>query len=86
MVTGLGVSQVTSTTSPALTWDFVRRLRDKTRMKVLVKGLESGEDAALAVKYGADGLVVSNHGGRATETERGTLESLPEVVAAARGR
>ena len=55
-------------------------------MKVLVKGLESGEDAALAVRYGADAVVVSNHGGRATETERGTLESLPEVVAAVRGR
>lgn len=86
MVAGLDLRQVTSNTSAALTWDFVRRLRDKTRMKVLVKGLESGEDAALAVKYGADGVVVSNHGGRATETERGTLESLPEVVAAVRGR
>jgi isopentenyl diphosphate isomerase/L-lactate dehydrogenase-like FMN-dependent dehydrogenase len=72
--------------SSSMTWDFIRRLRDSTKMKVLVKGLESGEDAALAVKYGADGVVVSNHGGRATETERGTLESLPEVVAAVKGR
>jgi 4-hydroxymandelate oxidase len=55
-------------------------------MKVLVKGLEAGEDAALAVKHGADGVVVSNHGGRATETGRGTLESLPEVVAAVKGK
>ena len=73
-------------TSPALTWDFIKRLRDTTKMKVLVKGLESGEDAALAVKYGCDGVMVSNHGGRATETGRGTLESLPEVVAAVKGR
>jgi 4-hydroxymandelate oxidase len=73
-------------TSPSLTWDFIRRLRDSTKMKVLVKGLESGEDAALAVKYGCDGVMVSNHGGRATETGRATLESLPEVVAAVRGR
>ena len=72
--------------SSSITWDFIRRLRDSTKMKVLVKGLESGDDAALAVKYGADGVVVSNHGGRATETERGTLESLPEVVAAVKGR
>lgn len=72
--------------SASLTWDFIRRLKDATRMKVLVKGLESGEDAALAVKYGCDGVMVSNHGGRATETARGTLESLPEVVAAVRGR
>ena len=73
-------------TSSSLTWDFIRRLKDGTRMKVLVKGLESGEDAALAVKYGADGVIVSNHGGRATETGRATLESLPEVVAAVKGR
>ena len=55
-------------------------------MKVLIKGLESRSDAELAVKHGADGIIVSNHGGRATETGRGTLESLPEVVAAVRGR
>ncbi|HEX3364842.1 alpha-hydroxy acid oxidase [Phenylobacterium sp.] len=73
-------------TSSSMTWDFIRRLRDFTRMKVLVKGLESGEDAALAVKYGCDGVMVSNHGGRATETGRATLESLPEVVAAVHGR
>ena len=73
-------------TTPSLTWDFIRRLKDSTRMKVLVKGLETGEDATLAVKYGADGVVVSNHGGRATETGRATLECLPEVVAAVHGR
>lgn len=72
--------------SPSLTWDFIKRLKDVTRMKVLIKGLESGADAALAVKHGADGIVVSNHGGRASETGRATLESLPEVVAAVRGR
>ena len=72
--------------SPSLSWDFIRRLKDATKMKVLVKGLESGEDAALAVRYGCDGVMVSNHGGRATETARGTLESLPEVVAAVKGK
>ena len=55
-------------------------------MKVVIKGLESGEDAAIAVASGADGIVVSNHGGRATETGRATIESLPEVVAAVAGR
>ena len=85
MVAGLDVSRM-SNTSRALTWDFIRRLKGGTKMKVLVKGLESGEDAALAVRYGADGVIVSNHGGRATETERGTLECLPEVVAAVRGK
>ena len=73
-------------TSPSLTWDFIKQLKDVTRMKVLIKGLESGQDASLAVESGADGIVVSNHGGRATETGRSTLECLPEVVAAVRGR
>jgi isopentenyl diphosphate isomerase/L-lactate dehydrogenase-like FMN-dependent dehydrogenase len=77
---GLGV------TSPSLTWDFIKRLKDVTKMKVLIKGLETGEDAALAVQHGADGIIVSNHGGRATETGRGTIECVAEVVQAVRGR
>lgn len=85
MFTGIDARTLLNST-PALTWDFIRRLKDATRMKVLVKGLESPEDAALAVKHGCDGVMVSNHGGRATETGRGTLESLPEVVAAVKGR
>ena len=70
----------------SMTWDVVKRLREATHMKIMIKGLESGVDAALAVQAGADGIVVSNHGGRATDTGRGTLESLPEVVAAVKGR
>jgi isopentenyl diphosphate isomerase/L-lactate dehydrogenase-like FMN-dependent dehydrogenase len=72
--------------SSSLTWDFIKRLRDATRMKILIKGLESGQDAGLAVEHGADGIIVSNHGGRATDTGRGTLECLPDVTAAVRGR
>ena len=72
--------------SSSLTWDFIKRLKDVTKMKVLIKGLESRGDAELAVRHGADGIIVSNHGGRATETGRGALEALPEVVAAVRGR
>ena len=72
--------------SASLTWDFIKRVRDVTKMKIMVKGLESGEDAALAVDNGADGIVVSNHGGRATETGRATIESLAEVVQAVAGR
>jgi 4-hydroxymandelate oxidase len=73
-------------TQPSLTWDFIKRLKDVTKMKVLLKGIESGEDAALAVQNGADGIIVSNHGGRSIESGRGTLESLPEVVQAVAGR
>src|SRR5215510_9251130 len=75
-----------TTNSNSLTWDFIKRLKDVTRMRVLIKGLETSEDAALAVQNGADGIIVSNHGGRATETSRGTLEALPEVVQEVRGR
>jgi 4-hydroxymandelate oxidase len=78
--TGLSIA------SSSLTWDFIKRLKDVTKMKVLIKGLESGADAKLAVANGADGIILSNHGGRATDTGRGTLECLPEVVAEVRGR
>lgn len=70
----------------SLTWDFVRRLKGATKMKVVVKGLVSRADAGVAVGLGADGVIVSAHGGRATEAGRGTLEALPDVVAAVRGR
>jgi 4-hydroxymandelate oxidase len=73
-------------TSSSLGWDFIKRLKDVTKMKVLIKGLESGADARLALSNGADGIIVSNHGGRATDTGRGTLECLPEVVTEVRGR
>jgi len=46
----------------------------------VLKGLETREDAELAVRHGVDGIIVSNHGGRAQEGGRGTIECLPEVV------
>jgi isopentenyl diphosphate isomerase/L-lactate dehydrogenase-like FMN-dependent dehydrogenase len=66
-------------------WSYVERLKKMTRMKVLLKGIDCGEDAKLAREHGADGVIVSNHGGRAAETGRGTLDILPEVVEAASG-
>lgn len=69
-----------------LTWDVIGRLKDETRMNVVIKGLETAEDAREALDHGADGIIVSNHGGRATDTGRGTIECLPEVVAAVQGR
>ena len=79
-MTGVGL------TSPALTWAFIKRLKDVTTMKVVVKGLQVREDAALAVQNGADGIIVSNHGGRSAETLRGTIDCLPEVIQGAAGR
>ena len=72
--------------NPAMTWDGIARMKDVTDMKVFIKGIEVAADSALAVQYGADGIVVSNHGGRATETDKGTIECLPEIVSAVNGR
>ncbi len=68
------------------TWDFVKRLKDTTVMMVVLKGIVTREDAELAVEHGADGIVVSNHGGRATESLRATIDCLPEVAAGVAGR
>ena len=86
MFDGLDTRALTDLDAPSLTWDFIRRLKDHTDMKVLIKGIVTREDAALAVTHGADGLIVSNHGGRAEESGFATIESLPEVVEAVRGR
>jgi len=69
-----------------MTWEYVTRLKNATAMPVLVKGIVTGEDASLCEAYGADGLVVSNHGARAGASGRSTIECLPEVVEAVGGR
>ncbi len=69
-----------------LDWQFVDRLKDATSMKLIIKGIVTAEDAALAVRHGADGIIVSNHGGRGEDSGRSTIECLPEVVAAIDGR
>jgi isopentenyl diphosphate isomerase/L-lactate dehydrogenase-like FMN-dependent dehydrogenase len=71
---------------PAMTWDFVKRLKDSTKMKLVLKGIETREDAQACCEHGVDGIIVSNHGGRAEESGRGTIECLPEVVEGAAGR
>ena len=86
MFTGLDVSGVTALTPPDMNWDFVKRLRDMTTKKLVIKGIVTKEDAALAAEHGVDGIVVSNHGGRAEESGRGTIESLPEVIEGVAGR
>jgi isopentenyl diphosphate isomerase/L-lactate dehydrogenase-like FMN-dependent dehydrogenase len=73
-----GLSRV----SPALTWDFVRKLKDLTSMKLVIKGIETAEDAVLCLENGADGIIVSNHGGRAEESGRAIIDCLPEVIQA----
>ena len=86
MFDGLDVSKVTESAPSALSWDFFKRLRDTVTVKLLIKGIVTKEDAQLAVEHGADGLVVSNHGGRSEETLRSTIESLPEVIEGVSGK
>ena len=71
---------------PAMDWTFADRLRKFWRGKLIIKGIDTAEDARLAIEHGFDAILVSNHGGRATETLRATLEALPEVVAEVRNR
>jgi len=68
------------------TWDFIKRLQDSTTMKVFIKGIVTKEDAEIAVHNGVNGMFVSNHGGRAENSTRATIASLPEVVEGVRGR
>ena len=86
MFKGLDVSKVTQLFPLAVDWDLVKRLRDIVNVKFLIKGIVTREDAQLAVEHGADGLIVSNHGGRAEETLRPTIECLPEVVEGVAGK
>jgi 4-hydroxymandelate oxidase len=68
--------------SSALTWDDIRRLRDLTKMKMIIKGILAWEDAKIAADAGIDAIIVSNHGGRADEAGRSTIESLPDIIQA----
>ena len=69
-----------SAQSANMTWDFVKHMRDTTNMKIILKGILTEEDALLCLKYGVDGVHVSNHGGRSEDTGRGAIECLPEVA------
>jgi (S)-2-hydroxy-acid oxidase len=86
MFSGLDVSRVTALAPPDLSIGYLDRLRAIVKGRMLVKGVVTGEDAALAVEHGADGIIVSNHGGRNEETLRASVDCLPEVTAAVRGR
>jgi isopentenyl diphosphate isomerase/L-lactate dehydrogenase-like FMN-dependent dehydrogenase len=70
---------------PALTWPYLEKLAADCRVPVLVKGVLTAEDAALAIEHGAAGVVVSNHGGRQLDRCLATADALPEVVDAVAG-
>ncbi|MCX6605326.1 MAG: alpha-hydroxy acid oxidase [Acidobacteria bacterium] len=72
--------------TPQMTWEQIAWFKDGSKMPLIVKGIVNPEDAALAVKYGADAIVVSNHGGRQLDGVIGTLDALPDCVDAVGGR
>ena len=86
MYEGLDVSGLTNTQASAMNWDFLKRLRDTTKMKIVLKGILAHEDATLAVENGMDGIIVSNHGARSEDSGRSTIDALPEILAAVKGR
>lgn len=86
MYEGVDLSGLTNIQSSALTWETIKRIRDTTRMKVVIKGILAHEDAEVAVKAGVDAIIVSNHGARSEDSGRSTIDALPEIVDAVRGR
>lgn len=67
-------------------WQYLDQVRPFITGPMLVKGILTAEDARLCVEHGAQGIIVSNHGGRSLDYGPSTLEVLPEIVDAVRGR
>ncbi len=71
--------------NPSVTWDNLDSLREMTTLPVLVKGILHPDDARAAVARGADGVIVSNHGGRQVDGAVASLDALAAIVAAVGG-
>jgi len=71
---------------PSLTWADLEELRSLSSLPLVLKGIQTGEDAAIACEHGVDAIVVSNHGGRQLDAVASTAELLPEIVDAVAGR
>jgi 4-hydroxymandelate oxidase len=83
---GINLGGVSGTAVTNLTWDAVKRLRDTIKVKLVLKGILTPEDAKLAADAGIDAIVVSNHGGRVEDGVGATIGMLPEIVEAVGGR
>jgi isopentenyl diphosphate isomerase/L-lactate dehydrogenase-like FMN-dependent dehydrogenase len=70
----------------SLTWDSMDRIRDLAGLAFMLKGVQTAEDAEIAVQHGVDYIWVSNHGGRQIDHGLGSLETLPEIVRVVAGR
>jgi isopentenyl diphosphate isomerase/L-lactate dehydrogenase-like FMN-dependent dehydrogenase len=69
-----------------VTWETVDWLRSLTSLPILLKGILTAEDAALALEHGIAGIIVSNHGGRQLDGTLASIEALPDVIDAVNGR
>src|SRR2546427_13007064 len=83
---GIDLSGLPNLQSANMSWEFIKRLRGATRMKIVIKGILTAEDAKLCVENGVDGLVVSNHGGRGEDSGPATIDVLPAVGDPGQGR
>jgi isopentenyl diphosphate isomerase/L-lactate dehydrogenase-like FMN-dependent dehydrogenase len=79
-------AEVLALVDASVTWADLELLCSDYKLPILVKGLITGEDAALAVEHGAAGVVVSNHGGRQLDNAPATIDALPEVLESVDGR
>jgi lactate 2-monooxygenase len=70
----------------SLRWGDLDFVRKRTTLPILLKGIQHPDDAELAIKHGADGIIVSNHGGRQLDRATGSLDALPAVVKKVNGR
>jgi isopentenyl diphosphate isomerase/L-lactate dehydrogenase-like FMN-dependent dehydrogenase len=77
----LALSRLTAVTADDIEW-----FRDRWRGKLVVKGVMRGDEVPRMIELGVDGIIVSNHGGRNLDSGQATIDVLPEVVEAARGR
>jgi L-lactate dehydrogenase (cytochrome) len=69
--------------NPALSWDDLEWLRERTLLPIVIKGIQHADDAREAAQRGLDGIVVSNHGGRQVDGAIGSLDALPAIAEAA---
>jgi len=81
-----GAENLPSMRSDSLTWDDIRELRRRWPRALVVKGILRAEDARRAVACGADGVVVSNHGGRCLDAAVAPIDALPAIADAIGGR
>ena len=83
---GITPAEAFAQMSASVTWADVERFASEASLPVILKGVLTAEDARLACKHGAAGVVVSNHGGRQLDGVAATIDALPEVVDAVDGR